>query len=395
MSGEYRPFKHALSSLNACVHGGLIQQCSQKYGIPEAKILDASASLNPCGTPFDDASLNINLQKLLLLAMEKLGQYPDNRYLEFRQAAARYLGRGMSYENIVPGNGSTEIIRLVAECVLNNGDTVLVPRPTFSEYEQQSRLMGADIRMIEQDDLHNLDDNLLAESQMLFVCNPNNPTGQLFPREQLEKLANRCTRQKTLLFVDEAFIELADPSQSIVKLVEDHHYLVIQRSLTKAFAIPGIRMGFAVASPRLANTLNRARLSWNMGCVAETIAIALLSMEGGENSPFLVNSRTFIEQERQFLTGQLANQGVKVHNSSANYLYLDISELQLNAIELAELMASRGVLIRDCSSFQHSGVNHLRIAIRKRAENRRLVQTFQQVIDEGISLRTKSQEGRR
>ncbi|SFM32344.1 threonine-phosphate decarboxylase CobD [Methanolobus profundi] len=376
------PVKKYLLSLEPCVHGGLIRKSSQKYGIPESEMLDASASLNPLGTPFEQPAPELDLQELLSSGLEKMEQYPDNRYLEYRNAAADFVGMGTTYENIIPGNGSTEIIRLVAECVIDEGDVVLIPKPTFSEYEMQCQVMGAKIRYIDQKDIFDLDDAVLDEAKIIFVCNPNNPTGEMFLKERMEQLAEKCAANKTILFVDEAYIELADPDQSVAYLVEENDYLFIQRSLTKSFAIPGIRMGFGVASKRFACVLNNARLSWNMGCISDTIATALLSMKGGANSKYLVDSREFIAKERAFLMEKLSRRGFKPFESSVNYIFVDISDLSLNSAELAERMASHGVLIRDCSSFQNIGEDHIRIAIRTREENERIAATIRQVIYE-------------
>ncbi len=376
------PVKKYLLSLEPCAHGGLIRKSSQRYGIPESDILDASASLNPFGTPFEQADSELDLQDLLNTGLEKLEQYPDNRYMEYRTAAADFVGMGTTYENIIPGNGSTEIIRLVAECTISEGDIVLIPTPTFSEYEMQCKVMGAQIKYVAQEDIFHLDDELLNEAKILFVCNPNNPTGKLLLKEQIEGLAEICAAHKTILFVDEAFIELSDPEQSVAYLLEENDYLFIQRSLTKAFAIPGIRMGFGIASKNFAGVLNNARLSWNMGCIADTVATALLNMEGGVNSKYLLESRTFIRKECEFLMEKLSRRGFKPIKSSVNYIFVDISDLAMSSSELSERMASHGVLIRDCNSFQNIGPNFIRIAIRKREENERIASTIRQVIYE-------------
>ncbi|TGC09129.1 threonine-phosphate decarboxylase CobD [Methanolobus halotolerans] len=376
------PVKEYLRTLEPGAHGGLIRKSSQEHAIPESEILDASASLNPFGTPFEYSYTGLKLKSLLDKGLEKMEQYPDNRYLEFREAAARFTGMGVRSENIIPGNGSTEIIRLVAECVIEEGDTVLIPQPTFSEYEVQCKVLGANIRYIRQEELGVLDEDLLEDAKILFVCNPNNPTGILFTREQIAEMAHKCAKHHTLLFVDEAFIELADHSQSVADMVEGNAYLFIQRSLTKAFAIPGIRMGFGIASTAFANVLNNARLSWNMGCIADTVATALLNMEGGVDSKYLVDSRGLIETERAYLMQKLTRRGFKPFESSVNYIFIDISEFSMNSTELAERMASHGVLIRDCSSFQEIGNNYIRVAVRTREENERLVSTIKQVINE-------------
>ncbi|MCC7576246.1 MAG: histidinol-phosphate aminotransferase family protein, partial [Methanomethylovorans sp.] len=302
---KFIPVREHLLKVQPCKHGGLVKKKSQQYGIPESQLLDASASLNPYGTPFDHPYTGLDMDNILYTALKRMGQYPDNRYLEFRSAAARFIGKGMTAENIIPGNGSSEIIRLVAETVIEEGDIVLIPSPTFSEYEQQCSIFGAEIRYIEQDLLPDVPDDILKDARLLFVCNPNNPTGKLFGREELMALIEKCRENNVVLFVDEAFIELADPSQTIVDLVESNDHLFIQRSLTKAFAIPGIRMGFGVASAKIATLLNNARLSWNLGCVAEEVSTALMNMEGGCYSRYLMESREMIKKEREFLMQKL------------------------------------------------------------------------------------------
>ncbi len=376
------PVKEYLLALEPGAHGGLIRKSSQEYCIPENEILDASASLNPFGTPFEYPYTGLDLNLLLDRGLEKMEQYPDNRYLEYRKAAAEFTGMGVVPENIIPGNGSTEIIRLVAECVIEEGDSVLIPQPTFSEYEVQCRVLGANIKYIRQQDLLSLNGDILGDAKILFVCNPNNPTGQLFTREQIADIAEKCARNDTLLFVDEAFIELADPDQSVADMVEANNYLFIQRSLTKAFAIPGIRMGFGIASTSFAKVLNNARLSWNLGSIADNVATALLKMEGGVDSRYLVESRELIETERDYLTQKLNRRGFKPFKSSVNYIFVDISEFSMNSTELAQRMASHGVLIRDCSSFQEIGDDYIRVAVRTREENDRILQTIKQVISE-------------
>lgn len=359
-----------------------MRKTSQQYGIPESELLDASASLNPYGTPFDHPYTGLDMDNILHSALMRMGQYPDNRYTEFRNAAARFVGNSITAENIIPGNGSSEIIRLVAETVIEKGDIVLIPSPTFSEYEQQCSIFGAEIRYIKQDMLPDVPTDILQGARLLFVCNPNNPTGKLFTREELQILIEKCRENDVVLFVDEAFIELADPSQTIVDLVESNDHLFIQRSLTKAFAIPGIRMGFGVASVKIATLLNNARLSWNMGCVAEEVSTVLMNMDGGCYSRYLQESREMIAREKDFLMKKLERRGFRPLESTVNYIFVDISDLSMDSTELTERMAAHGVLIRDCSSFQDIGKHHIRIAVRTREENERIVDCIRQVIQE-------------
>ncbi|MHC1576464.1 MAG: aminotransferase class I/II-fold pyridoxal phosphate-dependent enzyme [Methanosarcinaceae archaeon] len=367
------PLKKKILALETSTHGGLIRKTSQMYDIPESEILDLSANLNPMGNPFGnwenghyvDQNYGLDMDNLMQRSLETIGHYPDNRYMDFRRSAANFLKTGVDAQHIVVGNGSCEIIRLVAECVLEDGDMVLIPQPTFAEYEQQSRIAGAVIRYHPLEYLFNIPTDLLTVAKILFVCNPNNPTGELIPRSKLIELAERCTASDTLLFVDEAFIELADPEQSIADVAASNDHVFVLRSLTKDFALPGIRMGFGITSVAMANTLNTARLSWNLGSLPDVVGCALLDMKGGCNSPYLIESREFIRKEREYLIERLSDiYGFEPVSSSVNFVLVDVSGLLMDSVELTQRLASHGVLVRDCSSFYSHNVEHTKMATR-------------------------------
>ncbi|WP_201770294.1 threonine-phosphate decarboxylase CobD [Methanococcoides methylutens] len=377
------PLKKHIVGLVPASHGGLVRKASQEYGISESDIIDMSASLNPLDSPFDHPEYGLDLSSLFAASKPGMYHYPDNRYLQYKEAAASFLGDGVSAVNIIPGNGSCETIRLVAECMLDTNDTVGIPQPTFDEYEQQCRIMGANIRYFEHEGLMDISDEALDDVKILFVCNPNNPTGKLIPRDDILDLAKRCEANGTLLFVDEAFIELADPLQSVADMAATNDHIFVLRSLTKNFAIPGIRLGFGVASEKMAVALNTARLSWNLGSVPDVVGTALLEMEGGCYSKYLAESRSFIEQERDYLVERLSGiYGFKPLPSTVNYVLVDISELLMDSVELTERLASHGILVRDCSSFYLLDNDFIRIAVRTRDETDHLIRAIGDVLTE-------------
>ena len=377
------PLKEHLLTLKSCRHGGLIQETSETYGIPESEILDFSTNLNPLGNPFENEDSGLNFDNILKKSVEKLMKYPDNRYLEFRDAAARFVGHGVTPQNIIPGNGSTEIIRLVVECVVEKGDTVLFPWPTFGEYELQCQIMGARPEYSNEEDVETLPNEVLERAKILFICNPNNPTGKLRTKEEIKALAERCRNHGTLLFVDEAFIELSDPSQSVADLAAINNYVFVLRSLTKDFAMPGIRMGFGVASPEMTEILNASRLSWNLGTVANVIGTALLNIEGGINNPYLGKARALIREEGEKLKAKLDKiRGFKAGEVNVNFILVDISKFILNSSELSACLAARGVLIRDCVSFRGLEKEYIRVAVRNAEENDKLVAAIGDVISQ-------------
>ncbi|ATZ61380.2 MAG: aminotransferase class I/II-fold pyridoxal phosphate-dependent enzyme [Methanosarcinales archaeon Met12] len=346
-------------NLKRCVHGGNSTD----------DIIDFSASINPLAPP--DAT------DIVLAAYKRIGHYPDDRYTAFREAAANFVG--VSANNIIPGNGSTEIIRLFAETVIERGDWVTIPCPTFGEYEFQSRLFGARPRFIEYEKVKNgqISDSVLKGSKALCICNPNNPTGDLLPRDVLTDLATRCSKNKIFLFVDEAFIELSDPEQSIADVAAENDFVFVLRSLTKCFAVPGIRIGYGIGSVRLVELLDRARLQWNLNIFADVIGVHLL-----KNPEYLERSRELIKTEREWLINRLSSIiGIRPLQSKANFILLDISGTDLTSREITQRMLEHGIQVRDCSSFRSLGETHVRVAVKTRAENEGLATAFNHALE--------------
>jgi threonine-phosphate decarboxylase len=347
-----------------CIHGARLIESARDVGKTTNDLLDFSVNLNPLGPP--------NLKSVLTSSYKYIGNYPDNRYLDFKKAAADYLN--VSPDTIVPGNGSSELIRLFAEAVIEPGDKVIIPAPTFAEYEFQCRLQGANIEYVDYNDILNINiDNCKA----VFLCNPNNPTGKLLNRKDVLLLAEKCTSSGVFLFVDEAFIELSDPEESIAGAAACNDFVIVLRSLTKTFAVPGLRIGFVVASPVLAGLLNNIRLHWNMNSIAAVVGEKLLK----DNQDYIYRSLGLLKKEREWLTSKLSGiRGFRPYPSDTNFILIDIREFGLTSAELTGRMLRHGIIIRDCASFNLE--NHIRVAVRKRNENRTLIGAFSSIITE-------------
>jgi len=227
-----------LLDLQPCIHGARLSECAQAVGKRTDELLDFSVNLNPIGPP--------KLKSVVLDAYNSITNYPDNRYPGLKKAAADYFH--VSPENIVPGNGSSELIRLLAETMIESGDKVIIPAPTFGEYEFQCKLFGADIEYVDYNKITKIQP---VNCKAVFLCNPNNPTGSLLNRKDVISLAQNCASSGTFLIVDEAFIELSNPHESVADIAASNDFVIVLRSVTKTFAVPGLRIGFAVASPGL------------------------------------------------------------------------------------------------------------------------------------------------
>jgi threonine-phosphate decarboxylase len=347
-----------------CKHGGRVQEAASILG---AEPLDFSANINPLGSP--------PLKELLLEELEHIGHYPDNSYRNFRRAAAKFVNVDM--ESIVPGNGSSEVIRLFAECCLEEGDVALVPTPSFGEYANQSLLAGATVKRVDigQDGLPLLSDSDLEKAKLLFLCNPNNPTGRLLPAGRVTDLADRCEERETFLLVDEAFIELCDPSESVAALAPQREFLFVMRSLTKSFGVPGLRLGFGVTNVALAGILNLARIPWSIGSLAAAAGEYLLGCE-----EHLVRSRLLIKTELAWLEFALRELGLQPLPSKVNFMLVNIEPSGLASDDLAKRTMAQGVLVRDCQSFG-LGKSYIRVAVRGHSENERLIAALKKALE--------------
>jgi threonine-phosphate decarboxylase len=339
-----------------CKHGGKVQDAAESLGVEP---LDFSANINPLGMP--------PLKELFLEELEHIGHYPDNSYRNFRRAAAKFVNVDM--ESIVPGNGSSELIRLFAECCIEDGDTALVPTPSFGEYTNQSLLAGATVKRVNigKDGLPLLAEGDIAAAKMLFLCNPNNPTGRLLSADLVIDLADRCEEEETFLLVDEAFIELSEPEESVACIAPHREFLFVMRSLTKSFGVPGLRLGFGVTNETLAGILNRARIPWSIGSLAAAAATYLLGCE-----EHLERSRRVIKDELVWLESALQGLGLRPLPSRVNFILVNIEPSGLASDVLAERTMREGLLVRDCQSFD-LGKSYIRVAVRSRCENERLI----------------------
>ncbi|HEY9204776.1 MAG TPA: threonine-phosphate decarboxylase CobD [Candidatus Methanoperedens sp.] len=356
--------KKTVIDLTPCIHGARIEESAEESGMNVEELLDFSVNLNPLGPP--------KLEKTLTDAHRKIGSYPDNRYVDFKKAAADSLG--VLPENIVPGNGSSELIRLFAQAVIEPGDKVMIPAPTFGEYEFQCRLFGADVKYANYTEITEVEPD---GCKAVFLCNPNNPTGNLIKREKVLYLARKCQESSVFLFVDEAFIELSDPTESMADFAVSNDFVVALRSLTKTYAVPGLRIGFLVASSDFAGILNNIRIPWNLNSIAHSAGIRLLR----NNQKYLERSLESIRKEREWLASHLgAIRGFKLYPSDVNFILVDAGDFSMSSTELAERMLRQGIIIRDCTSFGLE--KHIRVAVRKRNENQRLIRAFGKAISE-------------
>ena len=321
------------------VHGGIGKRHMEKTN---KTVLDFSASVNPYPPRFT-----------WTMDPDRLSEYPDDSYTALKERISTVFHKDPA--EICVGNGSIELIRAFCAVAFRNGSdkhSFFLESPTFGEYSLSAFLAGS-VQTEER-----------SKADVSFLCNPNNPTGRLLSRDEVIQNLHAVQSDGGMLFCDEAFIELADPRQSVADLCDPGLFVV--RSLTKCFSVPGIRFGYGFGDPAIIEKIETARSPWGVNAYAEAYAMeAFLHMDE------LAISRSRIDTERLWLVSEIQARGMHCHPSSTNFILIDCGR---KVTPLCERLALMGILVRDCTSFGLPEA--IRVAVRTREENERFIEAL-------------------
>jgi len=334
-------------------HGGNLRELLGAGDRPAGTMLDLSASINPLGA-------SPQVIRALLEALPSITRYPDPEASALVEALSRY--HGVPARHVVAGHGSTELIYLLARALAPR--RALVVHPAFSEYEAALEPLGCEVeRVVGTGDAGWIPprDALLervGQVDLVVLANPSNPTGAPAPPELLEELAAACAEARVSLVVDEAFIDFVE-GRSLKSTVPRRPWLGILRSLTKFFALPGLRVGYALLGERLRERVEGWRQPWSVSALAEAAGIAALA-----DSAYRAQTLRVVPAWRAALCAGLEGLGgLRVYPSVTNYLLVSIERPGLTAAALAAALLRDGVAIRSGASFPGLGANHVRIAV--------------------------------
>lgn len=316
-------------------------------GVDDPWTLDFSANVNPAIPP--------GAARVYDAAFASARSYPADDYCEFRAAAAEHVG--CEPRQVVPTSGGLGAIRLAVATSITAGDRVLLPAPSFGEYEKEVRLQGGEPLFADPEELLQEDP---ADVSMAVCCTPNNPTGHLPARQSLRAFADRCRVAGTDLLVDEAFLGFTE--QASLAGVEG---VIVARSLTKLFGLPGLRAGFAVATGDQRERIAAARPPWSLGGPAAAVGAHCLSQEA-----FVEETRERVVSERERMRERLAAR-FDVTPSAGPFLLLDAGSPEA-VDDVVETARAEDVVVRDARSFRGLD-SHVRVAVRLPEENDRLL----------------------
>ncbi len=347
-------------------HGGDV------YAWGEREILDFSASLNPLGMPDEVA-------RAAMEGVSASGHYPDPRCRALRRAIAG--AEGVSPETVFCGNGAAELLDRLTLALRPRRAMILAP--TFGEYERSLRANGCKVvsHYLKPERDFDVTEDILRVLRLgldlLILCNPNNPTGRTIPAPPLAVICRRRQAQNTVRIVDESFLALTDAEYQtdLRPLLAECPRLVLLRSLTKSYAMPGLRLGYLLCGdPALLERAAQAGQPWGVSVPAQYAGIAAM-----QRTDWPRLGREAVAPQRQRLTEELRNMDFRVWDSRANYLLFYSARWE----NLQERLLERDILIRDCAGFPGLWPGYYRIAVRTEEENTRLLHALEELCKEG------------
>ncbi len=349
-------------------HGADIFTAANNLGINENDIIDFSSNINPFGIP-------LSVEKAIINSIKYSNRYPDINY--------RKLIKGISeYENvpdrfIFPSNGAAEAIFRIALCL--KPFRALLTAPTFSEYEDGLKTVDCSIKyynLNECDDFKIKDGILdnIRDVDIVFLCNPNNPTGQITDNKLLEKIIDDCKRNNTTVVIDECFMDFVIEKEkySVIHLLKKFDNLIILKAFTKIFAIPGIRLGYCMSSnEKIIEGLKKAGPPWNVSAIAQEAGLAALY-----EKDYVSESIEFIKEQRIYLTNEIKKLNIKGYDSYANYIFFKIDDNR----DLKNEFVKKGILIRSCANYNNLSDQYYRIAVKTKKENKKFIEILKEIM---------------
>ena len=348
-----------LTSLDSCSHGGIYS--TKNY--LKVKI-DFSSNVNPLG-------ISRQVLKEIRKNIKQISHiYPDSKCNLLKKNIADYTEHGIDKDWISVGNGATELIHNFARAVSLKNSIIIYP--TFCEYELASKRCGMKIDYIPLSKKLQIQANLVIEkskinpNSLIFICNPNNPTGQV-NTDMIKKILSCIDSSRTILLLDESFIEFLNDigRKSLISKIKEYKNLAILRSMTKSYGLAGLRLGYLIAHPHLIQKLKSFQIPWSVNGIAQIAGIAAL-----KDQLHISRAKKIIQKERNYMYKTLNKKESYIHalRSDVNFFLIKLKNINSIAYQKT-LLNIHGILVRDCSSFTGMSTDFIRVAVRTHRDN--------------------------
>lgn len=357
-------------------HGGNVKEICRKYNLNWKEIIDFSANINPLGMPK-------RVKDSIKGNLEEIEKYPDISYYELREAISEYENKKLGginivlRDNLILGNGAAEVIYSVVRAISPNKTMII--SPTFSEYEKAVLSISKDIVRynLKEEDNFSLTDSILEaindDIDMIFICNPNNPTGSIVSKELIINILKRSKLTKTFVVVDESFLDFINDDLSMISYIDKYTNLIIIKSLTKFFALPGLRIGYGLSKNiELCEVSSKMTPAWNVNTLADISARECL-----KDKKYIAETIDLMEKERNYLYNEIRKVNyLKVYEPSVNFIFFKTNI----SIDLKKELLKRNILIRSCSNYNGLDEKYFRIAVRGHEENIKIINALNSIM---------------
>lgn len=353
-------------------HGGNVYKVSRETGIDICEIIDFSANINPLGIPASG-------KKAIEESIEGLVNYPDPDYIDFRKAVGKR--HGLSYKNIVPGNGAIDSLFSAMEAV--RPKKVLVSVPSFVEYEKAAEKSGAEYvpSYRREDEAYTFNVNRFIEDikediDLAVICNPNNPTGDIVQTQDIERILKHCQSVGAYLLIDEAFMEFAEHMGQVtcIGLIDKYKALIVSRSLTKYYAVPGLRSGYLISSDdTILNRLLNEAQPWKLNHLADAFSQRVIFDQAYD----METGKWFREENPRLKKALDSIRGLKVNESYSNYLFFKYD----GQADIVKDLLNKGIMIRTCHNYDGMGDNYFRVAVKDKDSNEKLIAALEEICE--------------
>ncbi|EKQ53406.1 MULTISPECIES: threonine-phosphate decarboxylase CobD [unclassified Clostridium] len=351
-------------------HGGNAKEICRENKMEYDKILDFSANINPLGMPSSVRDAIIN-------GLREVEKYPDISYFELKSAISKF--ENISSKDVILGNGAAEVLFNIVKGI--NPKNTLILAPTFSEYEEATRAIDGNIqyyKLTEENNFYIQEDFLEyinSDLDLIFICNPNNPTGVVTQKDLLRKIVLKAKKNNVMVLIDESFLDFIEEDISMIPYINEYENLIVIKSLTKFFALPGLRIGYGISSnASLKEKIKKLSPAWNINILAE-----IATKVGIKDENYIRESLEFIKDEKEYLFNELRQiKEIKVFEPSVNFILLKT----LINIDLKNELLKDNILIRSCSNYEGLNNNYYRIAVRTHKENCIIIKNIRNIFEQ-------------